>query len=100
VRSTSLEWLQYNDPTESDYVGLGPIEEEAPERPEAYDVLMQLRRFNLPWSQGGYEDQPCILYLELNAVCSAEEEHAILKQINQRNRERANGNKATQSTSN
>lgn len=50
---------------------------------------MQLRRFNLNWSQGGYEDQPYLLYQELNKVCEAEEEHRNLKLINLRNNQNA-----------
>lgn len=61
-----------------------------PERPEAFDVLMQLRRFHINWVDGGYEDQPCILMDEINTVCQAEEEHTSQRMINQRNREKFN----------
>lgn len=84
IRQGVTEWLDYVDPVESIIAPSG--EGEPPERPEAYDVLMQLRRFGLNWASGGYEDQPCILMMELNAVCEAEEDHAATKQINQKNR--------------
>lgn len=79
------EWLEFLDPTES--IIAPPGEGEAPEPPEAYDVLMQLRRFGVSWANGGYEDQPCLLMKELNAVCEAEEEHDAVKRINRENRE-------------
>jgi hypothetical protein len=75
-------------------VGIGNTDDEnMPERPEVYDVLLQLRRFNMKWVDGGYEDQPCILIEELNQVYRAEEEHSIRKLINQRNKEAFNANK-------
>lgn len=60
---------------------------EAPERPEAYDILLQLRRFNLNWNEGGYDNQPWLLYQELNAVHEAEEEHSSIKMMNLRRRQ-------------
>lgn len=90
VYQSSFEWLEFHNPTGSDYSsGVPDDREDEPERPEAFDVLMQLRRFNLSWSAGGYEDQPCLLYMELNSVCAAEEEHTNLKLINLRNKENA-----------
>lgn len=84
VYSFSLEWLEYNDPVEETVT---PHEDGTePERPEAFDVLMQLRRFNLSYTFGGYEDQPWLLMQELNAVCDAEEEHRTIKLINAENR--------------
>lgn len=83
ITATTLEWLQYEGPTEAELVGEVTGEAPtAPERPEAYDILMQLRRYGLSWAAGGYEDQPVLLMRELDAVCAAEAEIATIQAIN------------------
>lgn len=52
--------------------------------PEPYAILLQLRRFSMSWSQGGYEDQPHILLEELNAAAAAENEFNYKQRKNAR----------------
>jgi hypothetical protein len=56
---------------------------EAPEQPEAMGILRQLRRFNITWVKGGYEDQPYILMRELNEVVETELEHERIEMLNE-----------------
>jgi len=88
VGDAVFEWLSYHEPTAHDPHGIGAKPEgPEPERPEAYDILLQLRRFHLTWAQGGYEDQPWLLTEELNAASDAETRHKNLILLNQKRRE-------------
>lgn len=50
--------------------------------PEPYAILLQLRRFNLPWTAGGYEDQPHIRLQEMNAASVAESKYEYQQKLN------------------
>lgn len=86
VHDQTFKWLDYYESTASDPFTANVVKDpkKAPERPEAFDILLQLRRFSLSWSDGGYEDQPWLLTEELNAAASAEEDHKNLIIMNQR----------------
>lgn len=47
----------------------------SPEQPEILKILRKTRRFNTHVWPGGYNDQPHILLMELNAAIDIEIEH-------------------------
>lgn len=83
MKTQVSEWLNYYQPTTTDAFGNVPeTGEQKPERPEAYDILLQLRRFDCHWADGGYSDQPWLLTQELNACSEAEEDHQNIINLN------------------
>lgn len=56
----------------------------APECPEPYQLLLKLRRFDMSFYSGGYNNQPHILMLEFQMCMIAEDEHKQIVAANQR----------------
>lgn len=53
-----------------------------PPLPEAMEILLQLRRFNLSFWSGGLADQPVLLLREFNTCIEAEEAYRTRTQAN------------------
>lgn len=56
---------------------------EKPEQPEILMILRRMRKMDVPYTDGGYEDQPYILMLELDAAVDTENEHWARIRLNQ-----------------
>lgn len=83
-----LEWqlVQSGDSIERENYLIRRADEglPAPECPEPYQMLLKLRRFNMNFYSGGYNNQPHILMMEFQICMIAEDQHAQIVAANKR----------------